>query len=58
MQGNTISVRDSSAVLTTNKLIRNTYILLSMTLLFSALTATLAIFLRLPPIFEPSLILT
>lgn len=49
MQGNTISVRDSSAVLTTNKLIRNTYILLSMTLLFSALTATLAIFLRLPP---------
>ena len=50
MQGNTITARNSSAILATNKLIRNTYILLSMTLLFSALTATLAITLRLPPI--------
>ena len=50
MQGNTITAQNSSAILATNKLIRNTYILLSMTLLFSALTATLAITLRLPPI--------
>ena len=50
MQGNTITAQGHSAILATNKLIRNTYILLSMTLLFSALTATLAIALRLPPI--------
>ena len=39
----------SSAVVSTNKLIRNTYLLLSMTLLFSALTATLSVALRMPP---------
>ena len=38
--------RPGSAVLATNKLIRNTYTLLSMTLLFSALMATLAVFMR------------
>ncbi len=39
----------SSAVVTTNKLIRNTYLLLSMTLLFSAVTATLSVMLHMPP---------
>ncbi|MDX1435003.1 MAG: Bax inhibitor-1/YccA family protein [Gammaproteobacteria bacterium] len=41
--------RTSTAVLATNKLIRNTYTLLAMTLLFSALTAGLSVFLNLPP---------
>ena len=36
--------RPPEAVLVTNKLIRNTYTLLSMTLLFSALTATLGVY--------------
>ncbi len=40
----------SPAVTTTNKLIRNTYMLLSMTLLFSAVTATLSVMLQMPPI--------
>lgn len=35
--------------LTVNKLIRNTYILLSLTLLFSTFTATLALFMNMPP---------
>ncbi|MGE3848655.1 MAG: Bax inhibitor-1/YccA family protein [Gammaproteobacteria bacterium] len=39
----------SSAVVSTNKLIRNTYLLLSMTLLFSALTASLSVALNMPP---------
>ena len=39
----------SPAVISTNKLIRNTYLLLSMTLLFSALTASLSVALRMPP---------
>ncbi len=38
-----------SSVLATNKLIRNTYTLLSMTLLFSAFTAALSVMLRMPP---------
>ena len=38
----------SSAVVSTNKLIRNTYMLLSMTLLFSAVTATLSVMLHMP----------
>lgn len=49
MPTNIISARPQTAVLSTNKLIRNTYMLLSMTLLFSALTATLSVFLRMPP---------
>lgn len=36
------------AVVSTNKLIRNTYLLLSMTLLFSALTASLSVMLNMP----------
>jgi len=40
--------RPAPSVLATNKLIRNTYILLSLTLLFSALTAGVSIILNLP----------
>ena len=36
----------STSALATNKLIRNTYILLSMTLLFSALTAAVGVFMH------------
>ena len=36
-------------VLASNKLIRNTYLLLSMTLLFSALTAGISVMMNLPP---------
>jgi len=42
----TASVRSNETVLATNKLIRNTYTLLSMTLLFSAVTATLSMFMN------------
>jgi modulator of FtsH protease len=42
--------RPAESVLATNKLIRNTYTLLSMTLLFSALTATASLLLAMPPI--------
>src|SRR5512143_2481262 len=40
----------AQAVLTTNKVLRNTYALLSMTLLFSALTAGVAIVSNAPPL--------
>jgi modulator of FtsH protease len=44
------SIRSAgTTVVTTNKLIRNTYTLLSMTLLFSAITATLSVMLNMPP---------
>ena len=42
-------VRPREAALSTNKVIRNTYTLLSITLIFSALTATMSVFLRMPP---------
>lgn len=45
----------TESVLASNKMIRNTYMLLSMTLLFSALTAGLSLALRLP---HPGLIIT
>ena len=41
--------RGSTSVLATNKVIRNTYTLLSMTLLFSALMAGLSMALNVPP---------
>ncbi|KPJ91574.1 MAG: hypothetical protein AMJ53_11345 [Gammaproteobacteria bacterium SG8_11] len=41
--------RPVSSVLATNKVIRNTYTLLSMTLLFSALTAGIAVMTNMPP---------
>lgn len=43
-----VATADAGA-LAVNKLIRNTYILLSMTLLFSAFTAAVSVFLRMPP---------
>ncbi len=42
------TIRTSESVLASNKVLRNTYLLLSMTLLFSALCAGLAMALRLP----------
>ena len=44
-----IRSRPLEAALATNKLIRNTYTLLSMTLLFSALMAGVSVYLRMPP---------
>jgi len=49
------AVHTQETVLTTNKVIRNTYTLLSMTLLFSALTAGVSMALNLP---HPGLLLT
>lgn len=45
----------AESVLATNKVIRNTYMLLSMTLLFAAATATAAVAMKLP---HPGLIIT
>jgi len=47
--------RTQAAIFATNKVIRNTYMLLSMTLLFSALTAGTSMMLNLP---HPGLLLT
>ena len=52
---NTNVVRSPAAVISTNKVLRNTYALLSMTLLFSALTAGVSLALQLP---HPGLIIT
>ena len=49
------ATRSQSITFSTNKVIRNTYMLLSMTLLFSALTAGISMALNLP---HPGLILT
>ena len=46
MQLNTAVARSEGAILQTNKLVKNTYILLSMTLMFSAVTAFLSISLQ------------
>ncbi len=51
----TATSRTQTAVLASNKVIRNTYTLLSMTLLFSALTAGVSMSLNLP---HPGLLLT
>jgi len=50
-----VIVREQAAVLATSKVVRNTYALLSMTLLFSALTAGVSMTLNLP---HPGLLLT
>jgi len=50
-----VMVREQAAVFETSKVIRNTYALLSMTLLFSALTAGVSMTLNLP---HPGLLLT
>ena len=47
-QYSTVAQRTSS-VLETNKVLRNTYMLLAFTLLFSAFTAALSMFLKMPP---------
>ena len=49
------AARPSQSTLATNKLIRNTYTLLSMTLLFSALTAGLSVMFKLP---HPGILIT
>ncbi len=51
MQQSTQSIQKTSE-LATNKVLKNTYSLLSMTLLFSALTAGLSMFLAIPPMFS------
>ena len=43
-------VQTQESVLATNKVIRNTYMLLSMTLLFSALCAGIAVVMNMPPL--------
>jgi modulator of FtsH protease len=56
MQSRTVTAsRGIQGTLATNKLIRNTYTLLAMTLLFSAATAGLSIFFKIP---HPGLIIT
>lgn len=54
-QSNYAVAQPSESVLATNKLIRNTYMLLSMTLLFSAVTAGISMALNLP---HPGLVIT
>jgi len=55
MKLNTAISRPEAGILAANKMLRNTYMLLSMTLLFSAMTAGAAMYLNLP---HPGLILT
>lgn len=50
------ATRSESQILATNKVLRNTYTLLAMTLLFSAATAGIAMVMNLPP-FNPILTL-
>jgi len=50
MKLNTIEMPASESTLATNKVLRNTYMLLSMTLLFSAMTAGLAVMMNMPPL--------
>src|SRR5690625_4708627 len=52
---NTSTIRTSERALATNKILRNTYILLSMTLLFSAITAGASAAMNLP---HPGLVIT
>ena len=55
MRLNTATARPQASILATNKLLKNTYMLLAMTLLFSAMTAGVAMVLNLP---HPGLIVT
>ncbi|MGR9051890.1 MAG: Bax inhibitor-1/YccA family protein [Gammaproteobacteria bacterium] len=55
MRLSTATARPQASVLATNKMLRNTYMLLSMTLLFSALTAGVSMMLNLP---HPGMIIT
>lgn len=49
-QNPNVMTHGSSSVLETNKVLRNTYILLSMTLLFSAFTSGIALYTNAPPV--------
>jgi len=49
MNSNTVINPSASSTLATNKVLRNTYLLLSMTLFFSAMTAGLSMVMNLPP---------
>jgi modulator of FtsH protease len=55
MKLNTVISRPEAGILSTNKVLKNTYLLLAMTLLFSAFTAGMAMYLNLP---HPGLIIT
>jgi modulator of FtsH protease len=55
MRLNTTVTRSEPSVLATNKVLKNTYLLLSMTLLFSAFTAGIAMYFNLP---HPGMIIT
>ncbi len=55
MRLNTAVTRQQGSILSTNKVLKNTYMLLSMTLLFSALTAGASMYFNLP---HPGLIIT
>ncbi|WP_205800441.1 Bax inhibitor-1/YccA family protein [Methylomonas sp. Kb3] len=55
MRLNTATARSEAGILATNKVLKNTYLLLSMTLLFSAAMAAVAMTLDLP---HPGLIIT
>jgi len=55
MRLNTVTVRSDSQTLATNKVVRNTYLLLAMTLLFSAATAGAAMVMDLP---HPGMVIT
>lgn len=55
MRLNTTTARQEAGILTTNKVLKNTYLLLAMTLLFSAGTAALSMALDLP---NPGVIIT
>ena len=50
LQQSVVRTRRADSVLATNKLIRNTYTLLAMTLAFSALTAGIAMVINMPPL--------
>ncbi len=52
---NSTTTRSQESILATNKVIRNTYVLLSMTLLFSVVTAGISMVMNLP---HPGLLLT
>ena len=49
MRLNTVAARPQESILATNKVLKNTYLLLSLTLLFSALTAGVSMYLNIPP---------
>jgi modulator of FtsH protease len=49
MRLNTAITRSEASILSSNRVLRNTYLLLSMTLLFSAMTAGASMYFNLPP---------